>query len=243
MTAPFVLVMLLLYVPIFGMPIAVYRDAKHIGVRPGLLPGLLGWGPAGWAVLSLFLGVIAVPIYTWVARPRLIERIRQLDKVQPLPAGQVRGVPARGFPKLIAGMLVLLIVLVPVSQAVGRRGAEQGRQPAMGKAEYSEAYSRMVQAVEMPGAGSDDCDIFRVILCGANGCTGTMPRNCGQWSAGFAGTLLKMKGFRDGGWTNREQLCLIHRLEDRYLPADRGGNGKADLQEAINFCRSSANPW
>lgn len=122
------LVMLLVYVPIFGMPIAVYRDAKHIGVRSGLLPGLLGWGPVGWAVLSLFLNIIAVPIYTWMARPRLIEKIRQLDLVQPLPAGQVRGTPSSTFPKLIGGFLLLLLVLMGAAQVAGRslRGSEAG---------------------------------------------------------------------------------------------------------------------
>ena len=83
MTGPLMVVKLLLYAIMFGLPIAVYRDAKNIGVRSGLLPGLLGWGPAGWAVLSLFLGIFAIPIYTFVARPRLIEKIRQFDRVHP----------------------------------------------------------------------------------------------------------------------------------------------------------------
>lgn len=118
MSAASFVVLGLTYVLIAGMAIAVNRDAKHIGVRPGVLPGLLGWGTTGWTVLSLFLNVLAVPVYAFIARPRLILKIRQLDRVHPLPARQVRGVPSSAFPKVMLGMLLLLIALVVVNNAL-----------------------------------------------------------------------------------------------------------------------------
>lgn len=240
---------------VIALVVAVYLDAKNIGVKPKLLPGLLKWGPTGWAAWSLFLNIIAIPLYAFYARPKYIAAVRSTADGQALPA------PSKRFP-ILAGIGVGFLVVAAsagspkprhVTQQQGSLGdafragfAEGARldQPSStGRAEYTAAYARVVQAAASPGSGSDDCDIFRVILCGANGCVGTMPKNCGEWPSGFAATLLKQPGFQQGGWTNREQLCLIHRLEDRYLPANRGGNGKADLQEAITFCRSSANPW
>ena len=41
----------------------VYRDAKRIGARPGLFPGMFDLGPGGWFLCSFFLWIIAFPAY------------------------------------------------------------------------------------------------------------------------------------------------------------------------------------
>ncbi len=41
----------------------VYVDARSIGVRKGLVTGLGDMGPVGWAVSTLFLWIVAFPLY------------------------------------------------------------------------------------------------------------------------------------------------------------------------------------
>jgi len=85
--------------------VGVYMDAKRIGVRPNLLPGMLKWGPTGWAVWSLFLNVLAIPLYAFYARPRYIAAIHATAQ------GGTRPLPWRRFP-LIAAVGCLLILLL-----------------------------------------------------------------------------------------------------------------------------------
>ncbi len=103
--------------------------------------------------------------------------------------------------------------------------------------------SVMAQPTGGPSNLKGDCDMFTLLLAGTDGYTTKLPRNCARWDAGFAASLMKMDGFRQGGWTPREQLCLVYRIEDLYLPVNQGGRGKEDLREAITFCKSSRNPW
>ena len=41
----------------------VYADAKRIGARKGLVPGLGDVGPGGWFLATLFLWIVAFPLY------------------------------------------------------------------------------------------------------------------------------------------------------------------------------------
>jgi hypothetical protein len=41
----------------------VYVDAKRIGARKGLIDGLANMTPVGWMLCTLFLWIVAVPLY------------------------------------------------------------------------------------------------------------------------------------------------------------------------------------
>lgn len=85
--------------------VAVYRDAKKIGLKPNTLPGWLRYGPTGWAVLCLLLNVIAIPAYALVARPKYIAAIRAT------PEGAVLPDPSKWFPMLVGiGAAVLFLM-------------------------------------------------------------------------------------------------------------------------------------
>ncbi len=41
----------------------VFFDARKIGVRKGLIKGLMNMGPWGWALCCLWLWIIVFPLY------------------------------------------------------------------------------------------------------------------------------------------------------------------------------------
>jgi hypothetical protein len=41
----------------------VYMDAKKLGIRKGLMPGLFDMGPQLWAVGTFFLWILFFPFY------------------------------------------------------------------------------------------------------------------------------------------------------------------------------------
>lgn len=48
---------------VIGSAVGVYIDAKSIGARKGLIPGFLDLGPLGWSLSTLFLWILAFPLY------------------------------------------------------------------------------------------------------------------------------------------------------------------------------------
>jgi hypothetical protein len=100
---------------------AVYLDARRIGVKPNLLPGILRWGPTGWAAWSFFLGIVAVPFYAFHARPRYVGAIRAAPERAAVPW------PSRRF-AILAGVGVALLIVVVAAAAMRPRpvGASQG---------------------------------------------------------------------------------------------------------------------
>ena len=54
---------MLIWVIILASAIWVYFDARNIGVKKGLVPGMGNMGPAGWFVVTLLLWIIGFPMY------------------------------------------------------------------------------------------------------------------------------------------------------------------------------------
>ena len=48
---------------IIGTSIWVFFDARTIGVKKGMVKGLANLGPTGWLQASLFLWIVAFPLY------------------------------------------------------------------------------------------------------------------------------------------------------------------------------------
>ncbi len=48
---------------VIGTSIWVWVDARGIGARKGLISGLANMGPFAWFLSSLFLWIIAFPVY------------------------------------------------------------------------------------------------------------------------------------------------------------------------------------
>lgn len=55
---------------IIGTSLWVFFDAKKLGVRKGLIKGVANLGIGTWQVVSLFLWIIAFPMYL-IKRPEL----------------------------------------------------------------------------------------------------------------------------------------------------------------------------
>lgn len=55
--------MALLWLIVIGTSIWVWVDASNIGARKGLVKGVADMGPFAWFLCSLFLWIIAFPIY------------------------------------------------------------------------------------------------------------------------------------------------------------------------------------
>lgn len=104
--------------------------------------------------------------------------------------------------------------------------------------EYQAAVDRSLKAAASPGRSMGDCDLFTVLLKGsAVHPTSELPRNCSRWPAGTAATFVRL--FEKNNWPPKVQLCMIYRIEDRYLP----GGGETTLSEPVEFCTSARNPW
>ena len=65
---------------LLGTSIGVLVDAKKIGVRSRMLPGMLGSGPWGWFFGSLLVWIVVFPLYLFYARPRYLSAVRTTPK-------------------------------------------------------------------------------------------------------------------------------------------------------------------
>jgi len=106
-----------------ALALLTYADAKKLGVKPRTLPGLLRWGPGGWALVALLLNVIGIPLYAFYARPRLIAALRGHPDTAGLPP------PSRVFPVSAGVGLILMLVAASAAgkEAERRRLAEEAR--------------------------------------------------------------------------------------------------------------------
>ncbi len=89
---------------VIGTSIAVLLDAKKIGLRSKMLPGVLGSGPWGWFLGSLFVWIIVFPLYLFYARPRYAKAISAT------PAGHTKPPPGKALP--LAGVIAIAVVVL-----------------------------------------------------------------------------------------------------------------------------------